>query len=73
MAQGSEIDVLGKFIANGAPADSIYFTAYADDNYGGNSDNTVTVPTYNYWNGFIFEKGSSSSSQINYSLVKICK
>jgi hypothetical protein len=70
MAQSSQIDVAGKFVTNGAVGDSIYFTAYADDNYGGNSDNTVTVPTYNYWNGIIFEKNSSALSQMNYTLLK---
>ncbi|KPK92937.1 hypothetical protein AMJ80_06240 [bacterium SM23_31] len=63
-AQYTGIFVNGAFIAEAGVADKIYFTAFSDDNLGGdtNNDGAGTIPASNYWYGISFNSASADSA-----------
>lgn len=69
---GTYINVLGKLVANGLPANKIYFTSYADDSKGGDSNNNgnTTVPSPGDWGSYINNySGISFNNSENDSLT----
>lgn len=67
----SRINVDGKFIAQAAMGESIFFTSIKDDNWGGdsNGDANITSPARNDWQGIDFRINSIDSA----SLLKRCQ
>jgi parallel beta-helix repeat protein len=60
---GGGLEVQGTLIAKSALGDQTRFTAYTDDNVGGdtNADGSATVPLQSYWYGIIFTDTSVDS------------
>ncbi len=56
----TSLTVSGTLVANANPDESIYFTSYKDDNWGGdtNMDGSATAPTSGIWYGIKFEDSS---------------
>jgi len=72
-ASGARLWVDGILKAVGTNADPIYFTAYTDDNLGGdtNGDGTATVPGSRYWDGIYFRDSSNDGEcVIQYSFIR---
>jgi len=60
------LKIEGRLIAEGTAADSIVFTSYRDDNYGGDTNNNgVSSCNARDWGGLSFAEGSNSSSLKN--------
>ncbi len=55
----------GNIIANGTVADPIIFTAFTDDNYGGDLDNASATPIKGSWYGIELSNKSIGSSFVN--------
>jgi len=68
---GAGIYVYGKLIANGLPANRIYFTSYHDDSKGGDSNNNGngTSPTWGDWGYYGGGYGINFSNLINDTLT----
>ena len=63
---GVRLTINGKLKANAGMGENIYFTAYTDDNLGGdtNNDGMLTTPGSHYWDGIQFNDASIDSACI---------
>lgn len=71
VANNRRFTINGTLIADAEPESTIYFTSYADDNLGGdtNNDGSGTLPTATSWYGIdIHETGSDTSLVRNVQL-----
>jgi len=61
---GVHLYINGTLIARAAVGETITFTAYTDDNVGGdtNADGTATVPASSYWGGVVFTDFSKDAA-----------
>ncbi|NOX45685.1 MAG: T9SS type A sorting domain-containing protein [Chlorobi bacterium] len=68
------IQIQGKLIADGTPADRIVLTSVKDDNFGNpgdtNKDGTITTPTTNDISAIIFENGYDPTSIVDNVTIK---
>jgi hypothetical protein len=55
----------GNIVANGTQADPVVFTAFADDEHGGDMDGVVTTPVKGSWFGVELSSLSTGSSFVN--------
>lgn len=67
----TSITVYGKLVANGTALNKIYFTSYADDSKGGDSNNNgnSTSPSPGDWGGYCYNAGISFYNTTNDSLT----
>lgn len=61
----------GAIIADASPDSTIYFTSYADDNLGGdtNNDGTASSPNATSWNGIDIASSSGSTSVFRHTQI----
>ncbi|MBU0713116.1 right-handed parallel beta-helix repeat-containing protein [bacterium] len=64
MGDGTSIVVEGSLIAEASSGDQILFTAYTDDNSGGdtNGDGMTTAPASGSWYGVMFQNSSNDAN-----------
>lgn len=67
-----ELTVLGTLEAKGTAEEKVYFTSYADDSIGGDSNNDagLTKPSPNQWRCIRFNKGASGT--IENCVIRYC-
>ena len=65
--QNARLTVNGRLTATAANDKNIYFSAYTDDNLGGdtNADGAATIPAARYWDGIVFTDLSDDASILN--------
>lgn len=65
--QNARLTVNGLLTANAGENEYIYFTAYTNDNLGGdtNADGAATIPGTRYWDGIVFADPSDDASVLD--------
>jgi parallel beta-helix repeat protein len=62
----TSLNIYGSLYANAAENESIYFTSYYDDNWGGdtNNDGTASAPSFGNWYGIQFQNESDDAGSL---------